>query len=127
MKLLLDTSVLIDHLRARPAAVALLLDANQRGDELVGSVVSRTEVLRGMRSPERRATERLLGLLTWYEVTIAIADRAGELARRYRPSHPGVDVVDFLIAATCELTNAHLATLNVKHFPMIPGLEPAYA
>lgn len=126
MRLLLDTSVLIDHLRAEPAAVAFLLEANQRGDELVGSVVSRTEVLRGMRSSERSATERLLGLLTWYDITLQTADHAGALARRYRRSHPGVDVADFLIAATCQVAGAELATRNVKHFPMLRGLRPAY-
>ena len=126
MRLLLDTSVLIDHLRAEPGAVSFLLDANRRGDELVGSVVSRAEILRGMRSSERRATERLLGLLVWHDVTVEVADRAGELARRYRRSHPGVDVADFLIAATCEVFGAELATRNVKHFPMVRGLKPAY-
>jgi predicted nucleic acid-binding protein len=120
MRLLLDTSVLIDHLRAEPAAVTFLLDANQRGDELIGSVVSRTEVLRGMRSAERGPTERLLELLAWYDITVEVADRAGDFARRYRRSHPGVDVADFLIAATSEVAGARVVTRNLKHFPMVP-------
>ena len=120
MRLLFDTSVLIDHLRAEPAAVAFLIEANRRGDELIGSVVSRTEVLRGMRSAERGATERLLDLLAWYDITVEVADRAGEFARRYRRSHPGVDVADFLIAATSEVAGARVVTRNLKHFPMVP-------
>jgi predicted nucleic acid-binding protein len=126
MKLLLDTYVLIDHLRGRAGAVNFLLAANERGDDLVGSVVSRSELLRGMRPSERTRTEHLLTLVSWLEVTVAIADKAGELARRYRASHPGIDIADFLIAGTCDLAGAQLATLNVKHFPMLPGLERAY-
>ena len=120
MRLLLDTSVLIDHLRAEPAAVTFLIEANRRGDELIGSVVSRTEVLRGMRSAERGPTEGLLDLLAWYDITVEVADRAGEFARRYRRSHPGVDVADFLIAATSEVAGARVVTRNLKHFPMVP-------
>ena len=55
-----------------------------------------------------------------------LADRAGELATRHFRSHPGVDTVDFLIAATVDLLGAELWTLNTKHFPMIPDLEPPY-
>jgi predicted nucleic acid-binding protein len=126
MKLLVDTSVLVDHLRGHAGAVNLLLDANARGDELIGSVVSRAEVLGGMRSVERRATLSLLDVLRWMDVTIEVADRAGQLARRYRASHPGIDIADFLIVATCEVTGAQLATRNVKHFPMLPGLVSPY-
>jgi predicted nucleic acid-binding protein len=36
MRLVLDTSVLIDHLRGRPAAATTLMpDAIERGDELL--------------------------------------------------------------------------------------------
>jgi len=126
VKLLLDTSVLIDHLRDDKRALDLLIAANDRGDELWGSVVTRTELLRGMRSAERARTVRLLDSLSWVEVSIVIADRAGELARSYRRSHPGIDLADFTIAASAESLRARLVTRNVKHFPMFPGVEPAY-
>jgi len=126
VKLLIDTSVLIDHLRDDARAVELLIAANERGDELWGSVVTRTEILRGMRSAERVRTVRLLDSLSWVEVSIVIADRAGELARSYRRSHPGIDLADFTIAASTESLPARLVTRNVKHFPMVPLLESAY-
>ena len=126
MKLLLDTSVLIDHLRRDTRATGVLRDAAIAGDELWGSVVTRTEVLRGMRSSERGNTMRLLEMLAWTDVTTEIADRAGELAHRYRASHSGIDVADFLIAATAELLPARLLTQNIRHFPMFDKLRPAY-
>jgi predicted nucleic acid-binding protein len=126
VNLLLDTSVLVDHLRNDPRAVELLLAANERGDQLWGSVLTRTELIGGMRTTERAATMRLLEILAWVDVTVEIADRAGELRRTYRRSHPGVDVADFVIAASAESVDARLITRNVKHFPMVPGIEPPY-
>lgn len=126
VKLLLDTSVLIDHLRGVPRAVRLLTNAVDRGDELWAVTVTRTEILAGMRPRERDATMALLDVLQWQPVTVELADRAGELARRHLRSHPGVDTVDYLIAAGAELLEATLCTLNVKHFPMFPQLEAPY-
>jgi len=118
--------VLVDHLRGDARATKLLSELF-RSDEVIGCVVSRTEILAGMRAPEKRATERLLNTLTWVPVDVEIADRAGELARRYRTSHPGVDTVDYVIAATVVVNEVVFYTRNVKHFPMIKGLRDAYS
>ena len=126
MKLLLDTSVLIDHLRGDARATTALAAAIERGDELWGVTLVRTEILAGMRPEERSATYALLGILQWQEVTVDLADRAGEIARTWLPSHPGVDTVDYVIAAAAEQLGATLWTRNVKHFPMIPELSPPY-
>lgn len=53
MRLVLDTSVLIDHLRGRPrAATELIPKAIDRGDELWSSYIVRAELLAGMRTEE---------------------------------------------------------------------------
>ena len=36
------------------------------------------------------------------------------------------DNADLVIAATAPRLRILLATLNIRHFPMFPGLEPAY-
>ncbi len=89
--------------------------------------MTRVEVLTGMRPSEELPTHRLLRLFEWVPVDRRIADRAGELGRRYLGSHPGVDPVDLVIAATVELLGAELWTRNLKHFPMVPGLRDPYA
>ena len=43
----------------------------------------------------------------------------------YAASH-GVGLADAIIAATATLEDAALGTLNIKHYPMLAGLEPAY-
>jgi predicted nucleic acid-binding protein len=51
---------------------------------------------------------------------------AGELGRRFRGTHGRLGVADLVIAATAQQLRFPLATLSVRHFPMFPGLEPAY-
>lgn len=51
---------------------------------------------------------------------------ASMLARRYLRSHPSVDPVDYVVAATAQSLDADLWPKNVKHFPMIEPLSPAY-
>ncbi len=36
------------------------------------------------------------------------------------------DDADYLIAATVVVVDAELLTTNVRHFPMLPGLQPPY-
>jgi len=127
MRFLVDTSVLIDHLRGDERATRLLIDRVRDGHELWSVTVVRTEVLAGMRKGEEDGTRALLGLLDWLDVTIEGADAAGELARKYLRSHPGIDTVDYLVAAATLALGASLLTQNVKHFPMFPGLASAYA
>ncbi len=127
MRLVLDTSVLIDHLRGRaPGARALIEGAVERGDELWSSHVVRVEVLAGMRPGEEAATRQLLQLVDWVELDEALAESAGELGRRYLRTHPGIEVADLVIAALARQLDAELKTQNLKHFPMFPGLRPAY-
>lgn len=123
MSIVLDTTVLVDHLRASAEAHGYL---DGLEDRPACSEVSRIEVLQGLRSAERRAADRLFALIRWVPVDAAVARRAGELGRKWRRSHPGIGVADLAIAATAEQLDAPLATRNVKHFPMFKGLRPPY-
>ncbi len=123
MNVVLDTSVLVDHLRASAAATEYLTGLDGRPS---CSEISRIEVIQGLRSSECRAANRLFALIAWVPVSEAVARRAGELGRRWRRSHPGIGVADLAIAATAEGIDASLATRNLKHFPMFEGLRPPY-
>jgi predicted nucleic acid-binding protein len=59
-------------------------------------------------------------------LTAPIARRTAELGRTWRRGHRGVATIDLIIAATALELDAELATANVRHFPMFPGLEPPY-
>jgi predicted nucleic acid-binding protein len=126
LTVLVDTSVLIDHLRGDERAVELLERLFTDESRIWAATPTRTEILAGVTEAERTPTEGLLALLAWVDIDVAIADEAGELARRYRRSHPGIDTVDYLIAAAAGRVGARLLTLNVRHFPMFEALQPAY-
>ena len=123
--ILVDSDVVISLLRGNPRAVDFLAQA-ATADTLAVSVVTLTEVTGGMRSGERRAVAGLFNQLRIEPVTEMVAHRAGQLMRQYRASHGGIGVADYLIAATAEHTGAQLATLNVRHYPMFNGLQPAF-
>lgn len=124
--IVVDTSVLIDNLRDVPAAGRALDAAEAAGHQLTAAVVTKIELLAGMRSHERRATRELLSAFTWIAVGDEIAERAGALARTFRRSHQGIGLVDLVIAATVQHLGAQLWTHNLRHYPMFPDLEPPY-
>lgn len=125
--IIMDSSVLIDVLRQRERAVGVVDAALAADDQdVTASVVTKTEMLAGMRSHERRRTRDLFETIDWLPVTEADAELAGEFARLYRRSHVGIDIPDYLIAATAHRRDADLWTKNTKHFPMFEDLVPPY-
>lgn len=123
MSVVLDTSVLVDHLRGSEPATEYLVNLDTRPS---CSEVTRIEVLQGLRSSERRAADRLFALIAWVPVDEPVARRAGDLGRRWRRRHSGIGVADLVIAATAEELGAALATRNLKHFPMFKDLRAPY-
>ena len=126
MRIVVDTSVLIDHLRGVPEARSIMVNAVKTENSLCASVLTRLEVLAGMKAAEEVATRRLFAALEWVDVDESLAELAGLLARQYLRSHPRVDPVDYVIAATAQSLDADLWTKNVKHFPMFDSLSPPY-
>jgi predicted nucleic acid-binding protein len=123
---LLDTSVAIDHLRGAAPAVGLLSGLIEAGEPVLASEVVRFELLAGVRDGEIEALEQFFSALSWVPVGEEVARAAGSLAQRHRRAHGGIDDADYLIAATALLLEAELLTTNVRHFPMLAGLAPAY-
>jgi predicted nucleic acid-binding protein len=116
---LLDTDVLIDVLRNRPAAVNWFAGITEP-IAVPGFVAM--ELYQGCRdSREVRDVDRLLAPLdvVWPSETDCGAALAFFPARRL--SH-GLGLLDALIAATALGRDATLCTLNTKHFSCVSGL-----
>ncbi|MHB1988529.1 MAG: PIN domain-containing protein [Acidimicrobiales bacterium] len=124
--ILVDSDVLIAHLRGVSTARDWLVRVRRETGPLATSVVSVVEVAGGMRSPERREVGRLLASLHTFPVSERIAWRAAELMRSHRRSHGTIGLGDYLVAATAELEGLELATLNVRHFPMFKELKAPF-
>ena len=123
---LIDSNVVIDVLRNHRPAVELLQRLVAERTWLAASEILRFEVLAGARPAEEPDVERFFADLAWIPVDETVARRAAALARQFRQSHSGIEDGDYLIAATALELEAELLTTNVRHFPMLPGLAPAY-
>jgi predicted nucleic acid-binding protein len=118
---LLDSDVVIWHLRGRDAVVEPVLSLARRG-RIGLSAITRAEVLLGMREPERRLTLRFLDSCETLPVVAATADRAGEIFRGFRSQGITLSLPDALIGATALLASVPLYTCNPRHYPM-PDLD----
>lgn len=128
MRVCLDTSVIIDHLRSFPPAVVLIEDLIRRDAELHSSTVVRTEVLAGMRPSEEHKTRLFLDLVEWHAVDVPASEGAGALGREHLPANNGIDTPDLLLAELTRRLGAEMLTTNAKHFrEMVPGLRAPYA
>ncbi|WP_031518179.1 type II toxin-antitoxin system VapC family toxin [Desulfofalx alkaliphila] len=94
MKIILDTNIIIDHLRNIPQATKQLQEVEDGN---------------------------YTGLISVITVDSNIAKAAGNLLAKYRASH-GLEPMDALIAATAQVNKAVLFTLNKKRFRFIEGL-----
>lgn len=118
---LLDSDVVIWHLRGHESVVQRVIALSQQG-RIGLSVITRAEVIQGMREPEREGTFAFLDACETMPVDRAVADRAGEIVRSYRGQGLTIDLPDALIGATALEAEIPLYTCNPRHFPM-SGLE----
>ena len=117
MLVLLDTTVLIDYLRGKPAVerVDALLG---RGDTPCTSPVNVEEIVRGLHVSEAAAAERLFDGLHMVPIGRAEGHRAGEWRRQFAARGETLSQADCLVAAAAHTVDAVLATGNPRHFPM---------
>ena len=97
-----------------------------RSPRIILSSIVVAELYAGVRGDgEQAALEELISLFRVVPVSGEVAKKGGLYKRDYGKSH-GVGLADAILAATAEAENAALKTLNVKHYPMLKGLRPAY-
>ncbi len=121
--ILLDTDILVDFFRGYSQAVTLV-NANSSRIILPSIVVA--ELHAGIKGDAEQATiDSFISLFPVIPLSAEIAKVGGLYKRDYGKSH-GVSLEDAILAATAEIENADLKTLNIKRYPMIKELSPAY-
>lgn len=108
-ELLVDTDVLVDHLRGRRRLAADI-------EQLAVSVVTRCELFAGRDEPE--GLRHLLSPMIEFAIDAATAELAGLTRRR-----TGIATPDALIAATALLHRLPLMTRNLRHFERVEELR----
>lgn len=121
--ILLDTDVLVDFFRGREKAVAFV---NTYNASIILSSIVVAELYAGVKgNAEQNALQDFVSLFRVVPVNAEIGRAGGLYKRDYGKSH-GVGLADAILAATAEAENAELKTLNIKHYPMLKGIRPAY-
>jgi predicted nucleic acid-binding protein len=122
MRLLLDTSVLIDVLRSRQRRRELLADLARSGHSLATTALNVAEVFAGMRPEEQKQTEALLDVLDCYALTRTAGQLAGTLKNKWARRGRTLTLADAIVAAVALEQGCTLMTDNRKDFPM-PELQ----
>lgn len=116
-RLMLDSTVLIDALRGRPAAQRLRT-LRRTGVEPWACVISVEEIWRGLRPGEEPGARRLFNGLRIAPLGVAEGLRAGAWRREFASRGVTLHQADCLIAAATVGIGATLATANVADYPM---------
>ncbi len=117
LRFLLDTDVLIWHLRGHEPTGELMKELEPE-QPLGCSALSVFEIWSGVRAKEEAATRQLISVLRKIPVDGAIAFKAAEYWRGFRQQGVTLGQADALIAATAHVLNLILITYNQDHYPM---------
>jgi predicted nucleic acid-binding protein len=120
--ILLDTSVIFDHLNGRYGRTEFLDQLIEQGHVLACCPVNITEVYAGLRPGEETKTEAFMDSLECLPVTPSIARQAGLLRRDWQKKGQTLSYTDVTIAAVALSNGVPFLTDNRKHFPM-PELQ----
>src|SRR5260370_461376 len=120
--ILLDSSVIFDHLNGRFKRTEFLGELVEQGHILACCAVNLTEVYAGLRPGEEDKTVAFLNSLEYMPVTPEIARQAGLLRRDWQKKGQTLSYTDVTIAAVALSGEVPLLTDNREHFPM-PELQ----
>lgn len=115
---LLDTTVLIAHLRGDGDIVHRLRAEVGTGHELAVACVPLAEVESGLRPGERARAAALFRSLGFLETTKEASLRAGRYQAEWRRTGVTLHTPDASIAGTARAHGAVLVTDNIDDFPM---------
>ncbi|MCE7898235.1 MAG: hypothetical protein DPW11_01065 [bacterium] len=122
MVIILDTNIIIDHLRLKGQdSVQFSLINSHLDDSFSISPITIQELYSGASTLRKSPLSLLNQTLSELDILMysqKVAEIAGKIMRDYHPSF-----ADAAIAATAIHYGAHLATLNTKDFVGIPNLK----
>jgi len=120
-RVLVDTSILIDHLRKKNKSNTVFFKLSTRYSCII-SVVTEFEFLVGTTSANREYTEILLEQLPILPFDSVCVQSAVDIYRDLKSKNQLISLPDIFIAATAIANDLPLQTLNRKHFDRIEQL-----
>lgn len=114
---LIDTDILIWVLRGNKKYEIFLQELKNKGSLSI-STITIAEVYKNIYPSEMVKTDNLLQELQTWDVTELIAKQGGLYWQQFSKKLKNLNLTDCLIAATANINNLKLVTLNIRHFPM---------
>ena len=114
---LIDTDVLIDHLRGVEKAYRFMQEIESQESAVFYSVISKAEIYSGIMPKEEENVASLFEAMEEVPVDGRAAEGPGRYRKTFLVSHKLL-LPDALIAASTKRVGAILVTLNKKHYPM---------
>jgi len=121
-RLLIDTSILIDHLRKLHKDKTVFYQLTFHYDYIISSITE-FEFSVGSTPRNRQFTEELLAKLSILPFDSACVKVATEIYRDLKAKNQLISLPDIFIAATAISHDLQLLTLNRKHFERVENLK----
>ena len=120
MHYLIDTNIIIDHLRGDKTVTSFLEEIEIKGVKASISVLTEYELLiyPSLTKTQEKDILSFIKIFAILNITSSIARIAAEFRRKYN-----CGVVDSLIAATAHKNKSILITRNTKHFIPIKEIQ----
>jgi tRNA(fMet)-specific endonuclease VapC len=126
---LLDTDVLSAILRGDPKAIGTARDYLAEHGAFAFSIITRYEILRGLKAKNAEAQIRTFDRLCDASVIVPLTDeivvKAAEIYAMLKQRGLPTGDADILIAATALTHDLAVVTNNEDHFQRVPGLHAA--
>ena len=122
----IDSSMFIDHMRAKDKAKTSLAKVLRLYAEYFISTVVEYEVEVGMTESYRELWNDLLESMTVVPFDSSMVVAACDIKHQLKTQGIQIELADLFIAATAMEKGLPLATLNHRHFKQIEGLKLFY-
>ena len=121
--LLLDTSIIIDHLRKRNTRNSILFNIVDEYRLYLPTIVE-FELFVGATDPEKRQDiHDVLQFCDILPITSDIAQHAAQLYQDLKRTNQIIEIRDLFIASTAIIYHLPLMTINTQHFTRIDMLH----
>ena len=121
--ILADTSILIDYFRKTDKANSRLISLFDQGYDFNISAITHYEIYSGATSVQLLFWSSLLARTKVLALDEIVAQAAVDINNMLKRKSKQAGMADLFIAATAISNNLSLATLNIKHFDRIDGLN----
>jgi predicted nucleic acid-binding protein len=121
-RILIDTSILIDHLRKTQKEKTLFYRLSSQYEYVI-SAITEFEFSVGSTPKNRDFTQQLLAVLPVLPFDSASVKTATGIYRHLKSTNKLISLADLFIAATAITHDLQLLTLNRKHFERVESLK----